>query len=145
LHPFSLKKGSNIHGIIFGASHPRAVDKFLAIGWKRNGTNGNANFDIDDDCKKSQLDLFTGQNLTKIESFKNEVEKLILNKEISNNFELLDYVYSHGHIPKHASDCLKQLKKDGKVTYDSRSPQVTYDNVHKNNKNNKKLIYKVIK
>jgi len=111
LHPFSLKKGSNIHGIIFGASHPRAVDKFLAIGWKRNGTNGNANFDIDDDCNKDQLDLFAGQKLTKIESFKKEVEKLILNKEISNNYELLDYVYSHGHIPKHASDCLNNLKK----------------------------------
>ncbi len=142
LYPFSLKKGANIHGIIFGASHPRAVDKFLAIGWKRNGTNGDANFDIDDDSNKNQLDLFTGQKLTKIKSFKKEVEKLILNKEISNNFELLDYVYSHGHIPKHASDCLKQLKKDEKVTYDSRSPLVTYDNVHKNKK---KLIYTVIK
>ena len=53
LYPFSLKKGANIHGIIFGASHPRAVDKFLAIAWKRNETNGQANFDIDDDAKNS--------------------------------------------------------------------------------------------
>jgi three-Cys-motif partner protein len=29
LYPFSLKKGANIHGIIFGASHPLAVDKFF--------------------------------------------------------------------------------------------------------------------
>lgn len=142
LYPFSLKKGPNIHGIIFGASHPRAVDKFLAIGWKRNGTNGDANFDIDNDGNKNQLDLFAGQKLTKVESFKKDVEKLILNQEISNNFELLDYVYSHGHIPKHASDCLKQLKKDGKIGYESRSPLVTYDNVHKTKK---KLIYTVIK
>ena len=49
LYPFSLKKGANIYGIIFGASHPRAVDKFLTIAWKRNEINGEANFDIDDD------------------------------------------------------------------------------------------------
>lgn len=53
LYPFSLKKGANIHGIIFGASHPRAVDKFLSIAWKRNETNGEANFDIDDDFMKN--------------------------------------------------------------------------------------------
>jgi three-Cys-motif partner protein len=33
LYPFSIKKGSNIHGIIFGAKHPRAVEKFLNIAW----------------------------------------------------------------------------------------------------------------
>jgi three-Cys-motif partner protein len=69
LYPFSLKKGANIHGIIFGVSHPRAVDKFLSIAWKRNETNGQANFDIDDDSKKSQLDMFTSKKLTKIEEF----------------------------------------------------------------------------
>ena len=35
LYPFSIKKGSNIYGIIFGASHPFAVDKFLKIAWKK--------------------------------------------------------------------------------------------------------------
>jgi three-Cys-motif partner protein len=29
LYPFSLKKGPNIHGIIFGATHPRAVDEIF--------------------------------------------------------------------------------------------------------------------
>lgn len=141
LYPFSLKKGSNIHGIIFGASHPRAVDKFLAIGWKRNGINGAANFDIDDDSIKGQMNLFEGYKMTKIESFKNEVKNLVLNKVISNNFELLDYVYSEGHIPKHASVCLKDLKNEGKLSYDSNSPLVTYDNVYKKGR---KIIYKVI-
>ena len=31
LYPFTIKKHTNIYGIIFGASHPRAVDKFLSI------------------------------------------------------------------------------------------------------------------
>ena len=67
LYPFSLKKGANIHGIIFGSSHPLGVDKFLSIGWKRNGINGNANFDIDDDALKGQVDIFKGKKYTKIE------------------------------------------------------------------------------
>lgn len=134
LYPFSLKKGANIHGIIFGASHPRAVDKFLSIGWKHNGKNGDANFDIDDEAGKAQTDIFEDQKLTKIESFKKEVENRIVNKQINNNFGLLDFAYSAGHIPKHAADCMKELKKSGKVTYEGSSPLVTYDNVYKKRK-----------
>ncbi len=71
LYPFSIRKGSNIHGIIFGASHPLAVYKFLDIAWRRNKTNGEANFDIDDDAKKDQLDLFAVKKLKKLRSLKN--------------------------------------------------------------------------
>lgn len=38
LYPFSIKKDANIFGIVFGATHPLAVDKFLNIAWKRNQT-----------------------------------------------------------------------------------------------------------
>ncbi|MBC7722459.1 MAG: three-Cys-motif partner protein TcmP [Pedobacter sp.] len=111
LYPFSLRKGANIHGIIFGASHPRAVDKFLSIAWKRNETNGEANFDIDDDDKKTQLSIFGDKKLTKLEEFKQHLRDQILLKEIKNNFELLDYVYNEGHVGNHAAECLKEMKK----------------------------------
>ncbi len=140
LYPFSLKKGPNIHGIIFGASHPRAVDKFLSIAWKRNETNGEANFDIDDDKKKSQLSFFGDKKLTKIEEFKQDVRDRILQKEITNNFELLEFVHSEGHIGTHASECLKEMKKKGEIDYKGISPLVTYDNVHKSKK---KVDYKI--
>ena len=91
LYPFSLKKGSNIYGIIFGAKHPRAVDKFLTIAWKRNEINGEANFDIDDDQLKNQRSLFGNQPLTKIETFQQNVKEKVLSGEITNNFQLLDY------------------------------------------------------
>ena len=134
LYPFSLRRGANIHGIIFGASHPRAVDKCLDIGWKRNGENGDANFDIDDEAGKVQLDIFEGQKLTKLQSFKKEVETKLLNKEISTNAELLAFTYGSGHTPKHAADCIKELKKAGKLNYEGKSPLVNYVNVHKNKK-----------
>lgn len=131
LYPFSLKKGKNIHGIIFGASHPRAVDKFLNVTWKRNETNGEANFDIDEDEKKVQLDIFEGKKLTKLEEFKQLVKEKILSREIKSNFELLDFTYQQGHIPSHAADVLRELKKKGEVQFDGKSPLVTYDNVYK--------------
>ncbi|MDQ6812177.1 MAG: hypothetical protein M3040_00325 [Bacteroidota bacterium] len=140
LYPFSLKKGPNVHGIIFGASHPRAVDKFLSIAWKRNETNGEANFDIDNDAQKSQLQLFADKKLTKIEEFKQNVREKVLHKEITNNFALLDYVYNEGHLGSHAAECLKQMKKQGEVNYEGLSPLVTYENVYK--KQNK-IEYKI--
>ncbi len=142
LYPFSLKKGANIHGIIFGTSHRRAVDKFLSIVWKRNETNGEANFDIDEDEKKSQLLLFGEKKLTKIEEFKQNVKDKILRREIKNNFELLDYVYNEGHIGAHASECLKEMKNKAEVYYEGVSPLVTYDNVYKQRK---KIEYKILK
>lgn len=142
LHPFSLRKGANIHGIIFGATHPRAVDKFLSIGWKRNGENGDANFDIDDEAGKSQLDLFVARKLSKIDSFKEDVKRRLLNKELQDNFELLDFTYGAGHLPKHAADSVKELKNSGELMFEGRSPLVTYDNVYKLSKRVKYIINK---
>ncbi len=131
LYPFSLKKGANIHGIIFGASHPIAVDKFLNIAWTRSPINGDANFDIDDDINKNQLDMFSDKRLTKIEDFKENLRTKVLAKEMTNNFNALGFVHDEGHIGKHASDCLKQMKKKGEIDYEGISPLVTYENVYK--------------
>ena len=68
LYPFTLKRDANIHGIVFGAKHPRAVEKFLDIVWKINPVNGDANFDIDKDIDKMQENLFE-KTFTKKESF----------------------------------------------------------------------------
>lgn len=131
LYPFSIKKEPNIHGIIFGAKHPRAVDKFLGIAWEKNDVNGQANFDIDNDLAKQQMDLFSGKKQTKIEAFHDEIRKKIIQGELKNNKELYDYTLEQGHIGSHASDVLKMMKKSKEVNYDSMSPLVTYDNVYK--------------
>jgi three-Cys-motif partner protein len=131
LYPFSLKKGANIHGIIFGASHPRAVEKFLKIAWKRNETNGEANFDIDEDTKKAQLDLFAGKNQTKIESFRQRLRNKVLQGDISDNFEALDFALAEAHLGSHAADELKKMKKEGLIDFQGTSPLVTYEKVFK--------------
>lgn len=131
LYPFSIKKGANIHGIVFGASHPRAVDKFLDISWKRNEVNGEANFDIDDDGGKVQMDLFSGKKLTKIEGFQEKLASSVRNGELLSNKSILDFTYANGHIPKQSSEKLKQLKKEGVIEYEGKSPLITYNNVYK--------------
>ncbi len=134
LYPFSLRKGVNIHGVIFGAKHHRAVDKFLSIAWKLNPINGDANFDIDNEANLGQIDMFKGQRISKIDSFKKEVRDKILSEEIKTNKELLNFTFEKGHIGKHANECLKEMKKNKEITYNANSPCVTYDSVYKNEK-----------
>lgn len=142
LYPFSLKKGANIFGIVFGAKHPRAVDKFLDIAWKKSPVNGTANFDIDDDSKKGQLDIFEGKRLKKVEAFQEGLRSKVLAGELTDNFQVLKYAYEHGHIGSHAAECLKQMKGNNEIDYEGSSPLVTYENVYKNKK---KLSYKILK
>lgn len=131
LFPFSLKKGKNIYGIIFGAKHYLAVDKFLNITWARNETNGEADFDIDEDFKKGQMDLFEGPKMTKVQNFKNELESMLLAAKLKTNTEVLLHTYEAGHIPKHAVEVIKKLKQESKLNYEGRTPGVNYDNVIK--------------
>lgn len=131
MFPFSLKKITNIYGIIFGAKHFRAVDKFLDISWKRNATNGEADFDIDEDSKKGQLTFFETKKLTKVEKFQSELEQLLLNGKLQDNKEVLTYTYECGHIPKHADVIVRKLKRDDKIDYNGKTPGVNYDNVFK--------------
>lgn len=134
LYPFTIKKGRNIYGIIFGASHPRAVDKFLKTAWDKNNLNGEANFDIEDDSYKQQLDLFEGHLPTKIDTFQNNLKDLILSEKITTNKEAYDYTLEQGHLDKHANDIIRKMKNDGLIKYGAKSPMVNYEQVYKNQK-----------
>ena len=142
LYPFTIKKGANIYGIIFGAKHPLAVDKFLKTAWKKNTLNGEANFDIYDDKKKGQLDIWGERKLTKIESFQEDLRQKVLSGELRSNKEVYDYTIEQGHISQHSSDELKAMKKEKLIDYTERTPLVNYDQVYKN----RRIIeYKLVK
>ena len=99
LYPFSIKKGRNIYGIIFGASHPLAVEKFLTTAWKWNTVNGEANFDIDDDVAKAQLSLFDEKRPTKKEAFANLLREKQLKKELLTNEDVYLFTLTFPHMP----------------------------------------------
>lgn len=130
LYPFTIKKGSNIYGLIFGSNHPRGVDKFLKIAWDTNELNGEANFDIDDDWEAKQGVLFGPKKLPKIKKYENELEKYIMSKKEITNIELFDYTLENGHIGKHTAEVLKRLKKNNKIEYDGH-PCISYDKCYK--------------
>lgn len=130
LYPFTIKKGSNIYGLIFGSNHPRGVDKFLKIAWDANELNGEANFDIDDDWEAKQGVLFGDKKLTKIGKHKQELEEYILSKKEVSNIELFDYTLENGHIGAHTVEVLKRLKKNNKIEYEGH-PCISYDKCYK--------------
>lgn len=132
LYPFSLKKGSNIYGLIFGAQHPLAIDKFLRIAWKISPENGCADYDINEDVKKKAPVLWEeARQLTTIELFKESLEKAVMNGDVANNVDAYYFALSWGHIPSHATEVLKSLKKEGKIHYEKKSPLINYDNAVK--------------
>ena len=124
-------KGCNVYGIIFGASHPRGVEKFLQTAWAENNINGEANFDIDDDRNKGQADLFGYVELTKIMKFRQEIRQAILDGTLENNRDAFDFALNQGHLPSHAADEIKLMKKEKLISYNGRSPLVTYEKVYK--------------
>ncbi|MCB0555791.1 MAG: three-Cys-motif partner protein TcmP [Phaeodactylibacter sp.] len=141
LYPYSIKKGANIHGIIFGASHPRAVDKFLKTAWKRNDINGEANFDIDEDRQKGQLDIFEGKQLTKIESFQTRLREKVLDGSIIDNFDAYNFALDEAHLGSHAASELKKMKQEGLIDYHGRSPLATYEKVYKDKR---RIVYQIL-
>jgi three-Cys-motif partner protein len=131
LYPFSIKKKRNIFGLIFGASHPAAVSGFLKLCWDENSLNGEANFDIDEDKDKGQIDLFSGKKLTKVEKFEIDLADRIISGEIGNNKDALDYTFATGNDARKAQKLIQRLKREGKIEYTGNSPGVNYSNVYK--------------
>lgn len=134
LYPFSIRKRSGIYGLIFGASHQLAVNKFLEIVWKKSGLNGEANFDIEDDLSKAQLGLFDQPKLTKIQSFQRDLREYILSRKIRDNKTVIDYTLSKGHIGSHAREEIIRMKKEGLIEYEGKSPLISYESAIKDQK-----------
>jgi len=130
LAPFSIKKGSNIYGILFGAKHFLALNKFLEIAWKQNEQNGEADFDIDEDEKKDQLDIFSGKSLKKLEKFSAVIKEKILKGELKTNIDCITFALEQGHLCKHAAKAVKELKEANRIHYKGQ-PLMAFKNFEK--------------
>lgn len=122
LYPFSLKKGGNVYGLVFGSKHPLGVEKFLDLAWDKNRINGEANFDIDRDLPKQEPSLFDAvpdyeKPKTKREKFELELEEFIQRQGKTTNRDIYYFTLEQGHPKSHARECLSRLKREGKVVY----------------------------
>ena len=114
LGSFSIRKGANVYGLVFGSGHPLGIDKFLKVAWKHGG---DANFDIDKDgIDPSQLSLFPEYDKpTKISVFEKELESAVLGRQLTTNKDVYLFALQNGMLASHARKALGLLIKDKKL------------------------------
>ncbi|WP_396188980.1 three-Cys-motif partner protein TcmP [Flavobacterium sp.] len=95
LHQFSIKKGTNYYGLIFGTSHTLGMEKFLKVCWSKDKMAGEANFDINNDFQSDTL-FYDEMFSNKIEQFKTDLFFMVQNKAIKTNIEGLKYTLKYG-------------------------------------------------
>lgn len=117
LAPFSIKKGKNIYGLIFGSNHTLGLEKFLKVAWKINPHTGDANYNIDEEkIIDGQLSLWEEDNtIKKIGLLHNKLKEYALKHTSLDLYDLYIKTLEFGCQPKHCNDLLKVLEKEKKI------------------------------
>ena len=128
LAPFSIKKGTNIYGIIFGTSNLLGMDKFLSTAWNMAPSNGEANYDIDraDFAAANPFLPMEGFSSapTKLEAFESELRTAVLAGKCPTEREIIELCFDHGVRRQHAEPVIKALKTEKAIECDFRVPQI---------------------
>jgi len=122
LAPFSIKKGANIYGVVFGSGNYLGLHKFLQACWELDGVTGEANYPVDGDLAWKQKTLFDECNVIK----KQDMFKQALAEHIQSqtgkgpfrgatNGDLFELTCRLGFLPKHTTAELKALQSAGRL------------------------------
>jgi three-Cys-motif partner protein len=130
LAPFSIKKGSNIYGLIFGSGHSYGIEKFLKVCWKLDSKTGEANFDIDSDKIDLRTPmLFEDMNVPKkLTVFHSDLKIAILEQKVQTNRDAYLYGFNYGVLPRHVNEVLKKLESEGLISLDFKTQS---ERIHK--------------
>jgi three-Cys-motif partner protein len=115
---FSIKKGSNYYGLIFGSNHSLGAEKFQQVCWKLDPLTGEADYNIDREPSYStpNATLFEETDIPlKIQVFKQELVNKILNFEITTDVDAYKFALKKRCQIKLASDVLKELISNNKI------------------------------
>ncbi|MCU4189800.1 three-Cys-motif partner protein TcmP [Flavobacterium sp. HXWNR29] len=117
LAPFSIKKGINIYGLIFGSNHTLGIEKFLKVGWKINPHTGDANYNIDEEkIIEGQPSLFEEDNtIKKLGLLDSEIRSQILSDKETSLYKVYLKTLEFGCLPKHCNEVLRKLEKENKI------------------------------
>lgn len=112
LAPFSIKKGRNIHGVIFGSHNLYGLEKFLHVCWDIDPQTGEANYNIDKDpSRDGQRCLFEEMNsFRKNDLFESDLKEFI-QKSKPNNLLMYEFCLERGFPPKESKKILDNLQK----------------------------------
>ncbi|OGV38104.1 MAG: hypothetical protein A2X48_07460 [Lentisphaerae bacterium GWF2_49_21] len=126
LAPFSILKGTNIYGIIYGSSNFLGLQKFLKVCWNEDEVTGEANYDIDDDPirRDGQAGLFPEFNIIKKQdTFRQDMINFLKSGHKSNN-NIYRFTLENGFLPKHVNDLFRQFQREGKLIVSSPVPGI---------------------
>jgi three-Cys-motif partner protein len=117
LAPFSIRKGGNVYGLIFGSRHPLGMDKFLSECWRKDRLRGEANFDIDEEgIDMSMPSLFPEMNKPKkLTQFETELSSAILARQVKTNVDIYLFALKRGFRAKDAKQITIDMIKDKRL------------------------------
>jgi len=135
LAPFSIKKQSNIYGIIFGSGKLLGLEKFLKVCWNQDKVSGEANYDIDDDIVRNGITLYDELNVSKkIGLFEERLITFL--QDFKSNNDLYEFTIKNGCLPRHTYEILCKLQKDRRLEVEpsdtkKRSFYINWDNYNR--------------
>ncbi|MCB1205311.1 MAG: three-Cys-motif partner protein TcmP [Verrucomicrobiae bacterium] len=126
LGQFSIRKRSNIYGLIFGSQHPLGIHKFLQVAWKNDQIAGEANFDVErENIGSNELLLgFEEMKPRKIQSFEKALAEAVRAQLFCNEADIIKFCIEGGMTAQHAAPVIAQLKKEKVIAADFRVPNV---------------------
>ncbi len=124
LAPFSIKKGANVYGLVFGSGHPLGMEKFLRVAWKKDQLTGEANFDIDREGLSVEQPTLFNERPTKVTAFESDLRAAILSKRLGSEAAIYQFCISNGMTPSHAEPVIKELKRERHVECAWHVPQI---------------------
>ncbi|MDE6245885.1 MAG: three-Cys-motif partner protein TcmP [Treponemataceae bacterium] len=113
INHFTIQKGTNYYGLIFGTSHSLGMEKFVKVCWNEDHSSGESNCNINDDFEEGSL-FYTDETSKKI-SVKKELNDLILKGEIISNVDGLKFALSKGCEPKLFVEVIDSLYNEKKI------------------------------
>jgi len=126
LGQFSIRKRSNIYGLIFGSQHPLGIHKFLQVAWKNDQIAGEANFDVERENVGSHEMLlgFDEMKPRKIQNFEAALENALRAQQFGTEADVIRFCIETGMTAQHAAPVITELKKQKVIVADFRVPNV---------------------
>ncbi len=114
---FSIKKGSNLYGLIFGSGHPLGIEKFLQVCWKIAPNSGEANFDIDHDGISAEAPrLFADMDRPrKLDVFRQRLRDEVLSAKLKTDRAVYLFALQNGVPPAEAKTVLRELRREARI------------------------------
>jgi len=136
---FSIKKGSNYYGLIFGSNHTLGAEKFQRVCWDLDNLTGEADYDIDREISYNKTTGFLFEELKiskKVQDFKHVLVEKIYCQDVETDIDAYKFALRNRCLVKHASEVLRDLSETKKI---DRIKTITAD-IHRHQPINIKLL-----